>query len=54
MTFALCDSLRAVAEAGVRHRHPDYDNAQVQVATARLLLGEALFAEAFPSRDVRP
>lgn len=54
LTFALGDSLRAVTEAGVRYRHPDYDDRQVRLATMRLMLGEALFAEVFSGENVRP
>jgi hypothetical protein len=54
LTFALGDSLRSLTESGVRHRHPDYDERRVRLATARLLLGESLFAQVFPREDVRP
>jgi len=54
MTFALIEAVRAVTEAGVRHRHPEYTNQQVRLATARLWVGERLFAEVFPGQDVKP
>ena len=43
MTFELSDNLRAVTEAGIRHRHPEYSDEQVRLALIRLMLGEELF-----------
>jgi hypothetical protein len=48
------DEFRALLKAGVRHRHPEYDDEQVRIATVRLLIGEELFHECFPGCDVRP
>jgi len=53
MTFILSDSLRVVTEAGVRRRHPDYDQRRVQLAAAKLAMGDRLFKLAFPSEDVQ-
>jgi len=50
----LSDQMRAVLAAGVRHRHPDYDDRQVQLATVRLLLGETLFRQVHPGVEVQP
>jgi len=47
-------TLRAVLAAGVRHRHPEYDEEQVRLAVARLTLGEELFRKAYPGLEVRP
>ncbi|MFH1923057.1 MAG: hypothetical protein ABIP48_24600 [Planctomycetota bacterium] len=41
-SLELSDQMRAVMEAGVRHRHPDYDEEAVRLAFLRLWLGEAL------------
>lgn len=54
LTLALGDSVRSLTEAGVRHRHPEYDDRRVRLATARLLLGESLYSKVFPREDVRP
>jgi hypothetical protein len=32
LTFELCDSLRQTVEAGVRARHPEYDQRMVRLA----------------------
>ncbi len=51
MTLAIWD----VSRAGIRGRHPEYDEATVEIALRRLLWGEELFRRAFPdSGDVRP
>lgn len=36
LTFDLCESLRQTTEAGVRFRHPDYDDRTVRLAATRL------------------
>jgi len=54
MTFELCDNMRKFVEAGVRDRHPDYDEEQVRQAVMRLTLGERLFREAFGDNGIKP
>lgn len=50
----LSDQMRAVLQAGVRHRHPEYDESAVRLATIRLWLGEKLFREVYPGVEVLP
>ena len=40
--FRLTRMAREAAEAGIRSRHPDYDDARVRQALARLLYGDDL------------
>jgi len=47
MTFELSDSLRRIVRDGVRHRHPNWDEAQVKREVLRIVLGDRLFNEAF-------
>lgn len=54
MSSQLSDNLRAILEAGVRQRHPDYDERTVQLATIRCMLGDKLFREVYPDVDVQP
>jgi hypothetical protein len=54
MTFRLNRAVREVARAGIRSRHPDYSEAQVQMALMRLTLGEKLFLEVFPDSTITP
>ena len=54
MTFELNKSLRSISEAGVRHRHPDYDERRVRLAAIKLALGPDLFKKVYPDEDVEP
>ena len=54
VTFELCDGLRRTVEAGVRHRHPEYDDRTVRLAATRLAIGDDLFRLVFPGVDVKP
>jgi hypothetical protein len=45
MTFELSNNLRAVVEAGIRHRNPNWDDQTVKSETMRLMLGNRLFRE---------
>jgi hypothetical protein len=47
MTFQLSDNLRGIVEAGVRRRHPDWDEQAVKRGVLRLTIGEHLFREIF-------
>jgi hypothetical protein len=47
MTFQLSDNLRQIVEAGVRQRHPDWDDGAVKRGVLRLTIGERLFREIF-------
>lgn len=52
VVFQLNAIVRAAAAAGIRRRHPTYDDAQVGAALARLMLGDDLVRRAFPARDL--
>jgi hypothetical protein len=52
LAIGMSDFLREVTEAGVRARHPDYSDQQVQVAVARLMLGDALFQKVHPGTRI--
>ena len=53
-TFALNRLTRELSKAGIRMRHPDYDEEQVRLALARLMLGETLFREVYGDVEVQP
>ncbi len=44
----LAREARALQRAGIRHRHPDYDEEQVERALLRLLWGTDLYRRARP------
>lgn len=52
LAFQMSEDMRRVLADGVRHRHPDYTVEQVELAVKRLLLGDKLFREAFPGKDI--
>jgi hypothetical protein len=47
MAFELSDNIRSIVEAGVRLRHPEYDEKQVHRQVTRHMIGERLFREIF-------
>ncbi len=46
----LTETVRQMALAGIRDRHPDYEEDQVRLAYARLTLGDNLVRAAWPDR----
>lgn len=51
MTFQLSDNLRQTVEAGLRHRHPDWDRQKIKRELLRLTIGEDLFQQAFGEKQ---
>ncbi|UCG46382.1 MAG: hypothetical protein JSU94_12840 [Phycisphaerales bacterium] len=47
ITFELNDNLDAIVEAGVRSRHPEWDQQQVMQEVLRLVVGDHLFQQIF-------
>jgi len=45
MAFELSDNLRALVEAGVRHRHPDFDEKKIKLEVLRLMIGDKLYRQ---------
>jgi DNA-binding HxlR family transcriptional regulator len=52
MAFELSDNLRSLVEAGVRQRHPDFDEQRVQQEVLRLMVGETLFRQMRPDAKI--
>lgn len=42
MALEMSEDARAISESGIRHRHPEWSEAQVHEALIRLLLGDDL------------
>jgi hypothetical protein len=54
MALSMSDDMRARVEMGVRMRHPEYDDAKVRLAVAKILLGPECFRTVFPGIAIRP
>ena len=52
VVFRLNDLAREAAMAGIRDRHPDYDDQRRRLAYARLVLGDDLTRKVWPHRDL--
>jgi hypothetical protein len=50
--FRLSEMARRTTEAGIRRRHPAYDDGQVMLALARLLHGDDLVRRVWPGREL--
>ncbi len=50
--FRLTAAARALTLAGIRSRHPDYDEQRARMALARVLLGDALARKVWPGRPL--
>lgn len=46
-------AVRELTRAGIRQRHPEYSETDVDSALWRLLWGDALFARACPTRPIK-
>jgi hypothetical protein len=43
---------RDLATAGIRHRHPEYDDGRIRLAYARLVFGDELTRAAWPDAEL--
>jgi hypothetical protein len=50
VVFRLNDLARSLATAGIKSRHPEYDEEHVRLAYARLVLGDEWVLRAWPGR----
>ena len=54
LALRMSEDVRRLSEAGVRHRHPDFSDEQVRLATIRLRLGDDLFRAAYAKAELVP
>jgi len=47
MAIEMSEGLSRIVEAGVRHRHSEYEDEKVRLEVIRLKIGDRLFKEAF-------
>jgi len=50
--FRLSAAARALTLAGIRQRHPEYDDERARMALARVILGDELTQKAWPDRPL--
>jgi len=50
--FRLSESARRWSIAGIRRRHPEYDDFQLRRALARMILGDDLVRRVWPDREL--
>jgi len=50
--FRLSESARRWSMAGIRRRHPEYDDFQLRRALARMILGDDLVRRVWPDREL--
>ena len=48
------EQVREFGRIGIRLRHPEYSEREVQLASIRLRLGDDLFRRIYPGIDVQP
>jgi hypothetical protein len=53
MSLEMSDNLRSFVEAGVRLRHPEYDERKVNQQVMRLMVGESLFKQFNPDAETQ-
>ena len=52
LAVEMSQSARTLSLAGIRHRHPEYDDATARWALFRLLVGDELFRRAWPQAPI--
>lgn len=52
MAFELSDYLRSIVCAGVRQRHPDYNEQQTENEVLRLMVGESVFKQIYSDNGI--
>lgn len=52
--FELSEACREYTRSGIRSRHPEYSEQQVEMALRRMTLGDDLFRKAWPCEPLLP
>lgn len=52
LAMQMSEDAREITRAGIRARHPEYDDEQTWHALVRLLLGDALYCAAWPKHPL--
>jgi hypothetical protein len=54
LTFELSDRVKQITLAGIRHRHPDYDEKQVRQAWHYMILDRKTYNDLYKNSEIRP
>lgn len=54
MVVESSEAIFAIAEAGIRMRHPDYSDDEVRLTGIRIRIGDDLYRAAFPTGPLLP
>ena len=53
MAIEMSDGLRRIVEAGVRYRHPDFDQKKIKLEVLRLMIGDKLYRQMLKGMGTR-
>jgi len=53
MAIEMSDNLRRIVEAGVRYRHPDFDQKKIKLEVLRLMIGDKLYRQMLKGMGTR-
>ena len=53
MAIEMSDNLRRIVEAGVRYRHPDFDQKKIELEVLRLMIGDKLYRQMLKGMGTR-
>jgi hypothetical protein len=53
MAFEMSDNLRRIVEAGVRNRHPDFNENKIRLEVLRLMIGDKLYRQMLKGTEKR-
>jgi hypothetical protein len=53
MAFEMSDNLRRIVEAGVRNRHPDFDEKKIKLQVLQLMIGDKLYRQMLEGTEKR-
>ena len=54
LAATMSEDVREISRGGIRRRHPEYSEQEVELALRRLLWGSELFAAIYPGRSAEP
>jgi len=54
MAMEMSENMRRIALAGIRQRHPEYNEDEVRRALLLVLQGREIYRQVYPNRDIQP